>query len=432
MWDAHSDRGDPARAERATRCWVSSVAFSPDGTRIVTSGVIDSPGTKRRCGTCADRDTCSCSTSKATRSGVSSVSFSPDGSWIVTGGGELMASTNKPGEAKVWDAHTGTLLFDLKGHTGWVWTVSFSPDGTRIFTRQEYPAVMVKAWDAQTGQEVKGKPIPPTLRPSPVSPDGHWIAHVAGYRVELVPLQVDADELEYRRIHTRPNIGRYLEGYDTAIKLEDHFAARFYLNLLPPPVRTRHFAEAIVTRLFARWPLRDEVLAALKAQPAADPEVQAACLELAGAWTQFAGNCNNVAWSLVREPGQPDVNYQRGLRLAKAACELEPEGSQINDDGGFLKTLGVAQYRCGLAAEALATLTKSNDLNKEKDPADLAFLALAENRLGQSEKARSTLGRLRELMKDPARAKDQEAQALLREAETIELDQAFPANPFAP
>jgi hypothetical protein len=35
-------------------------------------------------------------------------------------------------------------------------------------------------------------------------------------------------------------------------------------------------------------------------------------------------------------------------------------------------------------------------------------------------------------MKNPERAHDQEAQALLREAETIELDQAFAADPFAP
>ena len=91
----------------------------------------------------------------------------------------------------------------------------------------------------------------------------------------------------------------------------------------------------------------------------------------------------------------------------------------------------MAQYRSGLVAEALATLTRSNDLNKQKEPADLAFLALAQHRLGQSEKARDTLGRLREVMKDPQRAGNQEAQAFLREAETIELDRVFPADPFA-
>ena len=34
-------------------------------------------------------------------------------------------------------------------------------------------------------------------------------------------------------------------------------------------------------------------------------------------------------------------------------------------------------------------------------------------------------------MKDPERAEDPEAQTLLREAETIELDRVFPADPFA-
>ncbi len=40
-------------------------------------------------------------------------------------------------------------------------------------------------------------------------------------------------------------------------------------------------------------------------------------------------------------------------------------------------------------AEALATLTRTNTLNQEKDPSDLAFLALAQHRLGQSDKART-------------------------------------------
>ena len=203
--------------------------------------------------------------------------------------------------------------------------------------------------------------------------------------------------LSYRRIHTQPNLWRYREGYDQARKAEDQFAARFYLDLLPPPDRMRCRAEAIVAPLFARLLLRDDVAAALKAQPAADPEVQAACLEIAGAWAESVSHLeyNTVGWSLVREPGQPDAIYERGLRLAKAACRLQP------DNGTYLNTLGVAQYRSGLLAEVLATLTRSNELNKGKEPADLAFLALAQSRLGQSEKARFALVRLRESDEDP-------------------------------
>ncbi len=409
VWDART--GTALLELKGHTSGVASASFSPDGTRIVT-GSWD--GTAKvwdaRTGTALLE-------LKGQTGGVASASFSPDGTRIVTG--------SRDNTAKVWDARTGTALLDLKGHTGGLNSVSFSPDGTRIVTGSGPTA---KVWNARTGQEVKDEPVPPASLPGLISPDGRLIAHAAGNRVELIPLLPDAEELEYRRIHTQPNLWRYREGYDQARKAEDQFAARFYFDLLPPPDRMRCRAEAIVAPLFARLLLRDDVAAELKAQPAADPEVQAACLEIAGAWAESVSHLeyNTVGWSLVREPGQPEAIYQRGLRLAKAACRLQP------DNGSYLNTLGVAQYRSGLVAEALATLTQSNDLRKEKEPADLAFLALAQSRLGQSEKARFALVRLRELMKTPARAKDQEAQAFLHEAETIELDQAFPANPFAP
>jgi tetratricopeptide (TPR) repeat protein len=251
------------------------------------------------------------------------------------------------------------------------------------------------------------------------------IADPVGNRVELIPLQPDAEELDSRSLQMQPNFARYREDYDAAIQSHDDFAARFYLNLFLPVEQTRIRAETIVKPLFARLLLRDDVLAVLQAQPAADPEFRAACLKLAETWPEPAAEFNAVAWPLVRDPRQPAATYRRGLRLAAAACRFEP------NRGENLNTLGVAQYRCGLVAEALATLTRSNGLNKGREPADLAFLALAQHRLGQIEKARSTLGRLRELMKNPRLAADQEAQAFLREAQTIELDQAFPANPFA-
>ena len=70
------------------------------------------------------------------------VAFSPDGTRIVTGSDD--------GTAKVWDARTGTPQLDLKGHTGKVWGVAFSPDGTRIVTGSWYRTA--KVWDARTGR----------------------------------------------------------------------------------------------------------------------------------------------------------------------------------------------------------------------------------------------------------------------------------------
>jgi hypothetical protein len=65
-------------------------------------------------------------------------------------------------------------------------------------------------------------------------------------------------------------------------------------------------------------------------------------------------------------------------------------------------------------------------------PADLAFLALTQYRLGRTEEARAALGRLRAAMAKPQWANDAENQGFLHEAEAIELDRVFPTHPFAP
>jgi hypothetical protein len=389
---------------------VHSAAFSPDGSRIVT-------GSWDRTARVWDARTGSLLLElKGHTSGVHSAAFSPDGSRIVTGSWDRTA--------RVWDARTGSPLLELKGHTILAMSVAFSLDGSRIVTHTNVD-VLPTVWDAQTGEELKGEPVPHEPRPGPISPDGRWIAHVEGNRVELIPLQPDGDELAYRSLLMRPNFVRYQESYEAAIASREEFVARFYLNLFPPAERTRIQAEAIVKPLFDRWLLRDDVLAAIEAQPAADPEVHAACQELARTWAEArpAAEYNYAGWILVRYPGQPDAIYRRGLRLAEASCRINPESG--------LNTLGVARYRCGLMTEALATLTRSSDLNHQKEPSDLAFLALAQHRLGLSEPARETLGRLRAVMKVPQWAVNTESQAFLREAETIELDRLFPADPFA-
>ena len=165
----------------------------------------------------------------------------------------------------------------------------------------------------------------------------------------------------------------------------------------------------------------------LKAQPAADPEIQAACLKLAETWTQAASDCMDSSWALVSNTGRPVQSYERGLRLALEACRVDPENRN------FLCTLGVAYYRCGRMAESVAALTQVNELDQGRQIAGvLAALALAQHHLGQSEKARDNLRLARELLvKEPWQAVYSTNQAILREAEVIELDHAFPADPFA-
>lgn len=78
-------------------------------------------------------------------SAVYSVSWSPDGSRIAT------VSADKT--ARTWEASSGKLLMNLVGHTGWVKGVSWSPDGTRIATAGSDDNT-VRIWDAATGKQI--------------------------------------------------------------------------------------------------------------------------------------------------------------------------------------------------------------------------------------------------------------------------------------
>jgi WD40 repeat protein len=69
---------------------------------------------------------------------VRSATFSPDGTRIVT--------ASEDGTARVWDLQ-GKLLATLQGHTDWVYSASFSPDGTRIVTASRDQTARV--WDMQ-------------------------------------------------------------------------------------------------------------------------------------------------------------------------------------------------------------------------------------------------------------------------------------------
>ena len=53
---------------------------------------------------------------------------------------------------KVWDAASGQETLTLKGHTGAVRSVAFSPDGKRIASGSDDGTL--KVWDAASGQEM--------------------------------------------------------------------------------------------------------------------------------------------------------------------------------------------------------------------------------------------------------------------------------------
>jgi WD40 repeat protein len=69
---------------------------------------------------------------------VTSAAFSPDGSRIVTASWDETAS--------IWDAATAQEIAVLRGHEHWVHSAAFSPDGLRIVTASYDKTARI--WDA--------------------------------------------------------------------------------------------------------------------------------------------------------------------------------------------------------------------------------------------------------------------------------------------
>ncbi len=68
---------------------------------------------------------------------VYGVAFSPDGTRLVSGGQDL--------DVTVWDAVTLQPLRRFRGHTAWVRGVAFAPDGRHVLS-VSYDG-SVKVWD---------------------------------------------------------------------------------------------------------------------------------------------------------------------------------------------------------------------------------------------------------------------------------------------
>ncbi|HPP47422.1 MAG TPA: hypothetical protein PLF25_07990, partial [Accumulibacter sp.] len=76
---------------------------------------------------------------------VRACAWSPDGQRLLSGGDD--------GTLRVWDAPSGTGLWTLRGHDGWVTACAWSPDGTRLLSGGVDGTLRI--WDAESGEPLR-------------------------------------------------------------------------------------------------------------------------------------------------------------------------------------------------------------------------------------------------------------------------------------
>ena len=118
------------------------VAYSPDGTRVVSAGSGVDPSAVKIWDARAE----SFRVLAGHKDYVVSASWSADGKRIVTGGGGRDKSVN------LWDAESGRLLASFQGHQEDVEAVAFYPGGSRLISVSEDKTI--KVWDIAEKRQV--------------------------------------------------------------------------------------------------------------------------------------------------------------------------------------------------------------------------------------------------------------------------------------
>ena len=461
---------DPASGQRLLTLHGHSfraqgVAFSPDGSLLAT-------GPHDHTAKLWDPVTGQLLATLKHEASIYGVAFSPNGALLATCTGPSTEQHEVVGQLHLWSVASRQRVRALSGHTQYVWSVEFSPDGRRLVSASDDQTARV--WDVKTGQEkVCFRGHHQVITHARFSPDGRRIATTSGDETVKVWDAETGDVIHTLRGHgsvTRSAAfsrdGRRIASAsgDGTIKIWDAASGQELLTLsghpsavesvvfgpedqwlasggytdgtirlweatpLTPERRLQREAAALVNALPSDLGFKDEILTYLRTLPSLSEPLREHALSMAERLQEDPWRLNLASALVARRAGLKAAEYRLALRRAEAARDLAHPGFYFNLNPYHASTqIGIAHYRLGEYPEAVKALIASEayyaadpyHLFKTGTPWNLAFLAMAHHQLGEKDYAAALLSWLHGLMKDVRWASRDELHTFVREADDL-------------
>lgn len=383
LWQAAT--GAPVRTLSGHTLAVTRVAFSPDGGRLASSSwdqtlrIWDSQ-------TGAPVSVLEWRSPAAGRvDPLDSLCFHPDGKHLAAAPDRLGGD----GDVKVFDLDTSTPVHSLGGHIYGIFQVVFSKDGRRLASVSCDGGL--KVWDMGTGHEL-----------------------FAYHNFTGLPPGAEG-RIDSRRdaLHS---VAFSPDGMRLAVGCRNSHVLIVDATPTTPEAMVQREAHRLVRSLYAQEVIKPAVLEKLATLSLTEP-LRAETLVRAERYCTDAPTLNVASWAVVSRPKASEDAYRRALMQIEEAVRVAP------NEATFLNTLGVAQYRAGQFQAAAENLLASDKVQSASPtgphPADMAFLAMAYQRIGERDKAKAQLTRLRHAMQQDPWSKDTELRGFQQEAEAL-------------
>ena len=212
VWDVAS--GKQIATAHASSGAVFGVAFTPDGKRFAACGTDHSVHLIE---TLSGQEIMTFFPGK---DGVEDVAFSPDGT-------RLAGAVAGIGNIRIWDAPHQHKTAILREHTDTVASVTFSLDGSRIYSESENEKLV---WNIATRETIPDATWEPPEVITHASPDGRWFVTTESNNVVLVDREYKNTPDEKARRKTKASFDSFLHQKQAtdATTAKNWYAATFH------------------------------------------------------------------------------------------------------------------------------------------------------------------------------------------------------------